>query len=290
MFVIGQLYQRLELLNFIGSKQLQSGILWNKEGSDTIIITSGGRHGKSASYSDQMRSDGSWLYYGQGSQGDQNPYSAANSLLSNLDKKILLFTTREVTAKEAKERNHRKKLYRFEGIFKTISWEFEVAREGKRIGDKLVKYLLRPIEEVEQVNLPIQDPLEDVVLEPEDFYDLRKKINSSPSKSIKSKIFVVSEYRNRSIQVKEYALLRAEGKCENCENDAPFINSNNIPFLEVHHIFSLSDDGPDTAINVAAICPNCHKEAHYGKNKETIKESLSKKILSKEDKIEKDLL
>lgn len=76
--------------------------------------------------------------------------------------------------------------------------------------------------------------------------------------------------------------MRAKGKCENCDNDAPFINADNIPFLEVHHIFSLSDDGPDHPINVAAVCPNCYKEAHYGKNKETLKDKLSNKILEKE--------
>jgi len=34
--------------------------------------------------------------------------------------------------------------------------------------------------------------------------------------------------------------------------------------------------------NVAAICPNCHKEAHYGLEKEKIKEDLSKSISEKE--------
>lgn len=288
MFQIGQTYPRSELLKFIGSNQLQSGILWNKEGSDTIIITSGGRHGKSASYGDEMQDDGSWLYYGQGGKGDQNPHSAANSLLSNLDKKILLFTTREVTAKEAKERNHRKKQYLFEGMFKVNSWTLETANDGKRKGDKLVKYLLEPIEELEEVNMPVTDPLTNVVLEPSEFYNLRQKINNKKDKPRKDNIFVLTEYRDRSIQIKEYALLRAEGKCENCGHDAPFVNSNNIPFLEVHHIFSLSDDGPDSAVNVAAICPNCHREAHYGKHSQKLKEKLANKIQDKENKIDKN--
>lgn len=284
MFVIGKTYERSELLNFIGSKQPQSGILWNKEGSDTIIITTGGRHTKRVSYTDSLQSDGSWIYTGQGEKGDQNPYSFANSLLTNLDKKILLFTTREPNAKEVRERGHHKKQYQFEGLFKVADWKIETQTEGKRKGDKLVKYILQPIEEKEELNLPLIDPLENIVLEPTEFYNVRKKAISSIDKP---NTIVLTEYRNRSIQIKKYALLRAEGKCENCGNDAPFVNVDNIPFLEVHHIFSLADNGPDHPVNVAAICPNCHKEAHYGKNSEILKESLSSKIIEKEKKIEK---
>jgi 5-methylcytosine-specific restriction protein A len=293
MFVIGNLYERPELLNFIGSKQRQSGIIWNKEGSDTIIITTGGRHTKRVSYSDSQQEDGNWIYTGQGETGDQNPYSFANSLLSNLEdnKKIMLFSTREPNAAEVRARGHHKKLYQFEGIFKVVDWKIETQIEGKRKGDKLIKYILQPIAETgEEVNLPLQDPLENILLDPREFYYLRQKINSKSEKPKKSKIIVLTEFRDRSIAVKEYALLRAKGKCENCGHDAPFVNSNNIPFLEVHHIFSLSDEGPDTAINVAAICPNCHKEAHYGKNKEVLKDKLSKKIAKKKDNIEKAII
>lgn len=288
MFIIGKTYKRVELLQFIGSKQQQSGILWNKEGSDMVIITSGGRHGKNASYSDEPLGDGGWVYYGQGSEGNQNPYSAANSLLRNTDKKLLLFTTREVTSKEARDRGHFKKLYRFEGIFKTIDWKIEELKEGKRKGDKVVKFILQPFEDIDEINLPLQNPLENVVLEPDNFYNLRKKISAIKEKPKKGKIFVLTEYQDRSYQIKQYALLRAKGECENCGHQAPFVTSNNIPFLEVHHIFSLSDDGPDTAINVAAVCPNCHKEAHYGKHKESLKDKLSRKIADKENQIDND--
>lgn len=285
MFIQNQLYERNELLNFIGSNQQQSGILWNKEGSDTIIITTGGRHTKRVSYSDSQLEDGSWIYTGQGEKGDQNPYNFANSLLTNLDKKILLFTTREPNAQEVRERGHHKKQYQFEGLFEVIDWKIETQSEGKRKGDKLVKYILQPINtnELEEENIPIKDPLENIL----QFYNLRKKALKSVDKPSKAAPFILTEYKNRSIEIKKYALLRADGRCENCEKDAPFVNLNEIPFLEVHHIFSLADDGPDHPINVAAICPNCHKEAHYGKNKEVIKEELSLKILKKEEDINK---
>lgn len=49
---------------------------------------------------------------------------------------------------------------------------------------------------------------------------------------------------------------------ELCENPAPFEDKQGIPYLEVHHIVWLANDGPDTIDNVAALCPNCHRRMH----------------------------
>jgi 5-methylcytosine-specific restriction protein A len=70
-----------------------------------------------------------------------------------------------------------------------------------------------------------------------------------------------------------------------CNNGAPFIDANGLPFLEVHHIFRLADDGPDLPQNVAAICPNCHREAHYGERRDEIKDDLYRIIIAKEDNV-----
>ena len=284
MFVKGDSYERTELLNFIGSKQPQSGIIWNKEGSDTIIITTGGRHTKRVGYSDHLQADGSWIYTGQGEKGDQNPQSFANSLLTKKEKKVLLFSTHEPNASEVRSRGNHKKLYQFEGLFKVQSWKLETQKEGKRKGDKLVKCILQPIEDFNYQNVIIKDPLENVIIEPSEFYNLRSKIIKAVKKKLsKLNKNSTAEYYNRSEDVKKYALLRANGQCENCGKDAPFVNSNNIPFLEVHHIFSLADDGPDHPINVAAICPNCHRQSHFGKDMQTLKVKLAQKIIEKED-------
>jgi 5-methylcytosine-specific restriction protein A len=283
MFKIEKSYERTQLLKFIGSKQPQSGILWNKEGSDSIIVTTGGRHTKRVGYSDDLQEDGSWIYTGQGEKGDQNPHSFANSLLTNQEKNVLLFSTLEPNAQQVRERGNHKKLYQYEGLFKVKSWTFELQNEGKRKGDKLVKYILKPIDQFDHQDLETQNSLENLVLEPSEFYNLRKKALKNSNKSSKPNKIVLTEYKSRSIEIKKYALLRANGLCENCGKNAPFLNSNNIPFLEVHHIFSLADDGPDHPINVAAICPNCHREAHYGKEKETLKDRLAQKIREKED-------
>lgn len=69
----------------------------------------------------------------------------------------------------------------------------------------------------------------------------------------------------RNPDVTAEVLLRADGICENCQNPAPFIRAkDNTPFLEVHHIEQLAHGGEDSVQNAQALCPNCHRELHYG--------------------------
>lgn len=62
------------------------------------------------------------------------------------------------------------------------------------------------------------------------------------------------------------ALSRANDCCEmpNCFGQL-FDRDDDRPYLEVHHISPLSEGGDDTFENVAALCPSCHRELHFGK-------------------------
>ncbi len=58
---------------------------------------------------------------------------------------------------------------------------------------------------------------------------------------------------------------RAKGVCHDCKNKAPFNKkSDGEPYLEVHHIIPLCEDGEDTVENAIALCPNCHRRRHFG--------------------------
>ncbi|MCG5076489.1 HNH endonuclease [Paraburkholderia tagetis] len=59
-------------------------------------------------------------------------------------------------------------------------------------------------------------------------------------------------------------LSRANGVCEGCVEPAPFLRSDGRPYLEVHHRQPLAEGGVDTVENAIALCPNCHRERHYG--------------------------
>lgn len=68
----------------------------------------------------------------------------------------------------------------------------------------------------------------------------------------------------RDPAVKTWVLDEAEGVCECCEQPAPFRNTDDQPFLEVHHVRKLAEGGSDTITNAVALCPNCHRALHYG--------------------------
>lgn len=61
------------------------------------------------------------------------------------------------------------------------------------------------------------------------------------------------------------ALLRAGGRCEvlGCSREL-FKRHDGDVFLEVHHLVPLAMNGLDELSNVAALCPSCHREMHYG--------------------------
>ena len=67
---------------------------------------------------------------------------------------------------------------------------------------------------------------------------------------------------SRNPYIATAARRRANGKCELCGNNAPFLNKKGEPFLESHHVVWLSRGGADSADNVAALCPNCHRRMH----------------------------
>lgn len=91
--------------------------------------------------------------------------------------------------------------------------------------------------------------------------EIINKSNKKPQKTIVRQVVF-----QRNPYVVAEALFRANGICERCENKAPFKRDNDAtPYLEVHHIIPLAENGDDTLENVIVLCPNCHRHAHFGK-------------------------
>ncbi|WKE66436.1 HNH endonuclease signature motif containing protein [Gallaecimonas kandeliae] len=86
----------------------------------------------------------------------------------------------------------------------------------------------------------------------------------------------------RATAIRLYALKRANGRCEGCEKPAPF-DGKFGPFLEVHHLHRLGDGGPDHPGNVIALCPNCHREVHFGKKGQKYNLALTERIMRLEN-------
>ncbi|HDR9804609.1 TPA: HNH endonuclease [Burkholderia cenocepacia] len=78
----------------------------------------------------------------------------------------------------------------------------------------------------------------------------------------------------RDPSVKAWVLAQANGTCECCSEPAPFKGADGLPYLEVHHVRKLAERGPDLVSNTVAVCPNCHRELHYGESARQLVERL----------------
>lgn len=92
---------------------------------------------------------------------------------------------------------------------------------------------------------------------------------------IPDKIQIIQRGYRRNADVIVTVLQRANGVCEKCNKNAPFKRAkDNSPYLEVHHKILLANGGEDTVDNAIAVCPNCHKELHFGVNNNEFYPSL----------------
>ena len=82
----------------------------------------------------------------------------------------------------------------------------------------------------------------------------------------------------RDPKVVAWILKNSEGQCESCSQAAPFQKDDGKFYLEVHHLKRLADGGSDRTSNAVAVCPNCHRELHYGSRRTAVLEKLYSKI------------
>jgi 5-methylcytosine-specific restriction protein A len=93
--------------------------------------------------------------------------------------------------------------------------------------------------------------------------------NANPGKT---SISISNFIRNQ--EVVKWVKSNSNGVCESCQKYAPFLDINGGPYLEVHHLKSLADGGTDTITNTVALCPNCHRELHFGSNSQNKKAKI----------------
>jgi HNH endonuclease len=92
----------------------------------------------------------------------------------------------------------------------------------------------------------------------------RRRLRAAPVLPDKVTMTVTTFIRNPDVIAE--VLERANGKCEFCKTPAPFLRAKDrSPYLEVHHKRQLAHGGEDSIENAIALCPNCHREAHFGK-------------------------
>lgn len=91
----------------------------------------------------------------------------------------------------------------------------------------------------------------------------RARLSKASKEPVKRTVSITVYDRNPDVVAE--VLEQAKGHCGECGSPAPFKRAKNgQPYLEVHHKVHLANGGEDTVENAIALCPNCHREVHYG--------------------------
>ncbi|MDD5456568.1 MAG: HNH endonuclease [Candidatus Margulisbacteria bacterium] len=151
---------------------------------------------------------------------------------------------------------------------------------AKNIGSNVFNKIKKILEDRKYIDPTKYEPTED-----NDDYNTRASFlikNIHPGKPVgvqyPEKVAQNTTVFKRDPLIKAWILNNADGICEKCKKNGPFIKDDNTSYLEVHHIKSLSDGGSDTIENTVALCPNCHRELHFSINKISLLKDLIKNI------------
>lgn len=256
MFEIGKEYNRKSDIHGPYGGQAQGGISTPKDHPIVFIFTSdaGGQHG----YKDEYRDDGIFWYTGEGQIGDMKMVSGNRAIFEHAKNNKTLHVF------EYTKKSH----VRYIGSAECLGYHEETRID--RNGDYRTAFVFHldlnssPTEEQISEPNPVLDLKDTRSLKKKDIHQLREAalIQSSQKASPKEKQNI-AYYRSQALKL--YVMVRSKGICEACGSKAPF-QTKNGPFLECHHVHRLADGGPDHPQNVVALCPNCHRRAHYAKD------------------------
>ncbi len=157
----------------------------------------------------------------------------------------------------------------FKGIFKDMSIEDAITSMEEDIQDfSLIISMLRrhkagksELGTLEQYNKDLAQK----IFDSRKVDSIKRKSRLKKSSSKASEKLVTTIVYDRNPDVVAEVLERANGNCEKCMQPAPFLRaSDGTPYLECHHKVPLSKGGEDTVENAIGVCPNCHRELHFG--------------------------
>lgn len=264
MFQIGKEYNRKRDIHDLYGGQRQGGISTPKNYPIIFLFTSdaGEQHG----YKDEYREDGVFWYTGEGQVGDMKMASGNKAILehSKNNKVIHVF--------EYTKMAH----VRYIGSAECLGFHEETRPDRKR-NDRTAIIFHLDINSVERKNSVSEPPAsygtKDVrKLKKKSLKELRQEaLDAAPNSATLKEKRETAYYRSQALKL--YVIARSKGLCEGCGNAAPF-KTKHGPFLECHHLHRLADGGPDEPKNVVALCPNCHRRAHYAKDAEAYNNQL----------------
>lgn len=265
----GKTYPRTYLLELYGG-QHQRGIWTPKEFPVVFMFT--GTSGAAYGYRDGWTSEGVFQYTGEGQTGGMT-FTSGNAAIRDhrkLSRDLLLF-----------EDLGKGRGVRYVGMFDCAGWGFTAGTDKRGHSRQLIIFDLVPVTTgaARQAGESQQSAAAGQSLS-----ELRETaykaatMDPPQSKAATAK----RAWYERSKQVRDYVLARAQGICEACKAPAPFTRPDGTPYLEPHHTRRLADDGPDHPEWVGAICPTCHRRIHYGADGASINTTLQQSIRATE--------
>ncbi|WP_291982233.1 HNH endonuclease signature motif containing protein [Candidatus Accumulibacter sp. ACC005] len=263
-FIVGQVYRRRSDIHERFGGQGRGGISTPKAAPFIFLFTA--ESGSAYGYEDSFRPDGTFWYTGEGQVDDMQMVRGNAAIAGHRDagKQLLLF---EYTPKDR---------VRYVGEFEYLGHHVEQrADRNDELRNALIFQLgLVPPVVVGEGDAPTKAGQAAASLRKKklSLADLRRlALERVPAgATVKERLTNVA---SRAVAIRRYALERAQGTCEACKADAPF-KAKAGPFLEVHHVVRLSDGGPDHPAHVIALCPNCHRRAHYSVDAGSFNEGL----------------
>ena len=104
---------------------------------------------------------------------------------------------------------------------------------------------------------------------------LQESIKKRPPRKQPRSATTTTTVFDRDARIVALAKKRAAYRCEVRACTPPlFKKSDGTSYVEVHHIIMLADGGRDEPENVACLCPNHHRELHYGVNAGQLRDAL----------------
>lgn len=247
----GHVYQRAALHRRFGGNTTK-GIVPSKR--EKVVLLFHTKEKIQQFYSDGYDpAEGVYWYSGEGTVGDMkwNKENCAIRDHESNNTDMYLF-----------ERAQRKGgFWRLYGMVKCLGYKEEIRPDKNRDNRKAIIFSLLPIttsvSEEENLTYSLRKNNADLSV-------LRDAARIVPA--VAGRRQTAQQVYTRSEKIKKYVLARAAGRCELCGGNAPFLTKKDIGYLEVHHINRLADDGLESIDTVGAVCPNCHRQCHYGKD------------------------
>ncbi|MBL7198923.1 MAG: HNH endonuclease [Anaerolineae bacterium] len=264
MFVQDRSYNRRDLHRIYGGQQ-RGGISTPRHQSFIMLFTGETEH--SYGYQDSWVEDNLSFYTGEGQHGDMSFVRGNRAVRDHTVDGKDLYLFKDVGQGSV----------RYRGQMVCTGFHERRGPDANGNDRRLIVFELVPIDEFCRVD---EQDIDGSIWE-ESLSILRERATAYAEAGrdpAERKMLV----RRRSAELRAYVLRRADGCCEACGMQAPFKTNKGRPYLEPHHIRRLSDGGPDHPRWVVALCPNCHRRAHYSEDKDEFYSRLMRIAVDKE--------